>query len=267
MSEMEREEELYVERDGYVATIVLNRPHHLNAFTMSMIDRWVQVLNELSEDPECRVVVLTGRGRGFCSGVEIENLGPGGEPTPLDRKHTLWKRIHKIPLTLEAMDKPVIAMVNGTAVGAGLDMALMCDVRIAAKSAKLSEGYVRVGLVPGDGGAYFLPRLVGAAKALELLWTGDFITGETAERLGMVNHAIEDDQLPEFTYALAHKIASMPPLVVQTAKRAVYQSLRSDLRTSLDLISSHMGVIQSTEDSKEALRAFKEKRLGNYNGR
>ncbi|MDQ0191460.1 enoyl-CoA hydratase/isomerase family protein [Alicyclobacillus cycloheptanicus] len=266
MSEETHEQELYVERDGYVATIVLNRPHHLNAFTMSMIDKWAQVLNELAEDPECRVIVLTGRGKGFCSGVEIENLGQGGDPTPLDRKHTLFKRIHKIPLSLEAIDKPVIAMVNGTAVGAGLDMALMCDLRIAAKSAKLSEGYVRVGLVPGDGGAYFLPRLVGTAKALELLWTGEFIDAETAERLGMVNHAVDDEKLVSFTYALAHHIASMSPLVVQTAKRAVYQSVKTDLRTALDLISSHMGIIQSTDDSKEALRAFTEKRKGNYVG-
>lgn len=260
-----QEPEIVIERTGHVATIVLNRPHHYNAFTLTMIDAWVDALRELKEDPECRVIVLTGRGKGFCSGVEVGVLAE--EATPLERKNLLWKKIHRIPLLLEEIDKPVIAMINGVAVGAGLDMALMCDIRVAARSARLSEGYVRVGLVPGDGGAYFLPRLVGIAKALELLWTGEFIDGETAEKLGLVNHAVEDDQLAEFTYALANRIAEMPPLVIQTVKRAVYQSSRTDLRTALDLISSHMGIIQSTEDSREALRAFLEKRKGKYVGR
>lgn len=259
------EPEILIERDGFVGTIILNRPHHYNAFTLTMIDSWVKALEEFRDDNDIRVIVLTGAGKGFCSGVEVGVLAD--DAPPLARKDMLHRRIHKIPLLLQEIDKPVIAMVNGVAVGAGLDMALMCDMRIADKSARLCEGYARVGLVPGDGGAYFLPRLVGTAKALELLWTADFIDGDLAEKIGMVNHAVPGEDLRDFTYKMAHKIAEMPPLVIQTIKRAVYQSQNVDLRTALDLISSHMGIIQSTEDSREAIKAFREKRKGNYLGR
>ena len=136
----------------------------------------------------------------------------------------------------------MIAAVNGVAVGAGMDMALMCDMRIIARSARLSEGYIRVGLVPGDGGCYYLPRLVGPAKALELLLTGDFIDAEEAARLGIANHVVDDDELPAAVSALARKLADAPPVAVRMIKRAVYQSARTDLRTALDLISSHMSV-------------------------
>jgi enoyl-CoA hydratase/carnithine racemase len=258
--------DIEVQRDGRVTIVTLNRPEHLNAFTLPMIDRWVEILREAGDDPECRVIVLTGAGRGFCSGVELGHLEQE-QSTPLASKDMLWRHIHHIPLTLEALDKPVIAAINGVAVGAGLDMALMCDVRLAARSARLSEGYVRVGLVPGDGGAYYLPRLVGPARALELFWTGDFLSAEEAERIGMVNRVVPDEELMDRTLDLARRIAAQPPLVVQTTKRLVYQSLRLDLRTSLDLVSSHMGVLSSTEDSREARRAFLEKRSAEYHGR
>jgi enoyl-CoA hydratase/carnithine racemase len=148
-----------------------------------------------------------------------------------------------------------------------MDMALMCDMRVAARSARMSEGYIRVGLVPGDGGCYYLPRLAGTAKALELLLTGDFIDGDEAVRLGIANHVVEDADLPSFTARLARKIADAPPIAVRTIKRAVYQSAGSDLRTALDLISSHMAVVASTTDSAEAYAAFREKRQGTYVGR
>jgi enoyl-CoA hydratase/carnithine racemase len=142
----------------------------------------------------------------------------------------------------------------------------MCDMRIMARSARLSEGYVRVGLVPGDGGCYYLPRLVGTAKALELLLTGDFIGAEEAGRLGIANHVVDDADLAGAVDTLARKIADGPPVAIRTIKRAVYQSARSDLRTALDLISSHMAVVTSTEDSAEALAAFREKRPANFIG-
>lgn len=260
----ECEPEIMTRQEGHVGTIILNRPHHYNAFTLSMIDAWVKALETFRDDPNIRVIVLTGKGKGFCSGVEVGVLAE--DATPLERKDMLWRKIHRIPFILQEIDKPVIAMMNGVAVGAGLDMALMCDIRVASKTARLCEGYARVGLVPGDGGAYFLPRLVGTAKALELLWTADFIDGETAERIGMVNHAVDDEMLSEYTFGLANKIAQMPPLVIQTIKRAVYQSSNLDMRTALDMISSHMGIIQSTQDSKEAITAFREKRSATYVG-
>jgi enoyl-CoA hydratase/carnithine racemase len=252
--------------DGKVATILLNRPHRKNAFTLPMIDDWADALREVTADDGVRALVLTGAGDAFCSGIDLGDLS-GVEPTPLDRKRMLTHRIHRIALALEDLDKPVVAAVKGPAVGAGMDMALMCDMRFAGESARFSEGYIRVGLVPGDGGCFWLPRLVGVAKALELLLTGDFVDGREAERIGIANHCYPDDELLPKTYEFAERLAALPPVSVGVIKRATYQSLRLDLRTHLDLTSSHMAVVQSTSDSREAFAAFREKRPGHFEGR
>jgi enoyl-CoA hydratase/carnithine racemase len=165
------------------------------------------------------------------------------------------------------MDKPVIAMVNGVAVGAGMGMSLMCDMRIAADTARFSTGYVRVGLVPGDGDTYFLPRLIGTAKALELLWTADFIEAPQALELGIVNRVVPAAELREATYAFAAQVASGPQVPIRMIKRLVYQSMRLDLRTHLDLVSSHMAVVRETADHKEGVQAFKDKRPPQFTGR
>src|ERR1700737_3350538 len=144
-----------------VGTILLNRPHRKNAFTLEMIDEWAAVLVAARTDQDVRALVLTGAGDGFCSGVDLDALNHRASSSPLDVKRNLTDRIHRVAYALQDLDKPIIAAVNGVAVGAGMDMALMCDIRLAARSARFSEGYVRVGLVPGDGGCYFLPRLVG----------------------------------------------------------------------------------------------------------
>ena len=249
-----------------VATITLNRPDKLNAFTGEMIDTWATSLAKAQADEQVNVIVVTGNGRAFCAGGDVARMGEG-EPTPLQHKNQLWDHIHRIPKTLEGVDKPVIAMVNGLTVGAGMGMSLMCDVRIAAESARFSTGYVRVGLVPGDGDTYFLPRLVGSAKALELLWTADFIEAADALRLGIVNRVVPDAQLKEATYAFAKQIADGPQVPIRMIKRLVYQSLRLDLRTHLDLVSSHMAVVRRTEDHAEGVAAFKEKRPAKFKGR
>lgn len=256
---MENEEILFKKEDG-IGTITLNRPEKKNAFTLSMIDRWIEALEEWRKDTDVRVIVVTGAGDAFCSGVDFAaTRTEQQEDGPFERKSVLWDRIHRIPLTLEDIDKPVMAAVNGVAVGAGLDMALMCDLRFAADTARLSEGYVRVGLVPGDGGAYYLPRLVGIAKALELLWTGDFVDAQDALRIGMVNRVYPADRLMEETYNFARRLADGPATVIRMIKRATYQSSRVDLRTALDLISSHMGVIRFTKDSQDAMKATLER--------
>ncbi len=259
-------DELLYDVKDRVATLTLNRPDKMNAFTGPMIERWAWALNEAQRDPDVNVVVVTGAGKAFCAGGDVARMGEG-EPTPLDHKNMLWEHIHRVPKALEVMDKPVIAMVNGVAVGAGMGMAVMCDVRIASGAARFSTGYVRVGLVPGDGDTYFLPRLVGTAKALELLWTADFIEAAEAERLGIVNRVVPADRLAEETYALARKIAEGPQIPIRMIKRLVYQSLRLDLRTHLDLVSSHMAVVRETEDHKEGVQAFKDKRPPKFKGR
>jgi 2-(1,2-epoxy-1,2-dihydrophenyl)acetyl-CoA isomerase len=259
-------DELLYEVKDRIATLTLNRPDKMNAFTGPMIDRWAWALGDAQRDPEVSVVVVTGAGRAFCAGGDVARMGEG-KPAPLDHKNTLWEHIHRVPKALEVMDKPVIAMVNGVAVGAGMGMALMCDLRIASDSARFSTGYVRVGLVPGDGDTYFLPRLVGSARALELLWTADFVESAEAERLGIVNRVVPADRLAEETVALARRIAAGPQIPIRMIKRLVYQSLRLDLRTHLDLVSSHMAVVRETADHKEGVRAFQEKRAPRFEGR
>ncbi len=258
--------DLLYEVSDRVATITLNRPDKLNAFTGEMIDTWASSLAKAQADEQDNVLVVTGKGGAFCAGGDVARMGDG-EPTPLQHKNQLWDHIHRIPKTLEGVDKPVIAMVNGLTVGAGMGMSLMCDVRIAAESARFSTGYVRVGLVPGDGDTYFLPRLVGSAKALELLWTADFIEAADALRLGIVNRVVPDAQLKAATYAFAKQIADGPQVPIRMIKRLVYQSLRLDLRTHLDLVSSHMAVVRRTEDHVEGVAAFKEKRPAKFKGR
>src|SRR5262249_11476778 len=189
--------------------------------------------------------------------------GPGA----LGLKEELGHHIHRIPKTLEAMDKPVIAMVNGVAVGAGMGMCLMCDVRVASDQARFATGYVGVGLVPGDGDTYFLPRLVGSAKALELFWTGEFVDAAEALRLGIVNRGVPAAELASATYALAQRIAQGPQIAIRMIKRLVYQSARLDLRTHLDLVSSHMSIARQTADHAEGVAAFKEKRPPRFQGK
>src|SRR6266852_6364568 len=217
---------LYEVKDK-VATITLNRPDKLNAFTRDMIDAWAKALTAAQQDDSVNVVVVTGTGRAFCSGGDVGRMREG-EPSALDGKNSLWEGVHRVPKTLETVDKPVIAMVNGLAVGAGMGMCVMCDMRVAAESARFSTGYVRVGLVPGVG---------------------------------------PDAQLKDATYALARQIADGPQIPIRMIKRLVYQSLRLDLRTHLDLVSSHMSIVRQTADHAEGVAAFKEKRPPKFQGR
>jgi enoyl-CoA hydratase/carnithine racemase len=240
----------YAVDDG-IATITLDRPERMNAFTLLTIDAWVAALTDAAADVQVRVVVVRATGSAFCAGIDLAALA-ALERTPIARKEVLSKRIHRVALALDDLDKPTIAAINGPAVGAGLDMALLCDMRIAARSARLGEGYIKVGLVPGDGGAWLLPRLVGPAKAMELLMTGDFVDALEAERLGLVNTVVDDEQLLDATYALARRIAAAPPVQIAMIRRLVRQSGTVDLRTHLDLVSSHAGIVGSINDATAA---------------
>jgi len=250
-----------------IATITLNRPEKKNAFTTEMLYAWGDALLECAKREDVRVVVLTGAGDAFCSGGDVNNMKDRAEDTAYQRKVALAERVHRIPLILESFEKPLIVAVNGVATGAGMDMALMGDIRIAASSARFAETYMRIGIFSGDGGAWFLPRIVGTAKALDLLWTGRFIDAAEAERMGIVSRVVPDEQLMSATYELASQIAVQPPIAVRMMKRAVYQSERMDLRTHLDMASSHMAAIFSTQDHREAVTAFQEKRKPQFNGR
>jgi enoyl-CoA hydratase/carnithine racemase len=259
-------DELVFEVNDTIATIRLNRPERLNAFTYPMLEAWGDAIEAARDDANVRAVVLTGTGRGFCSGGDVRAMAErhrDGE-TAFQRKTALHERIHRIPRLLEDFDKPYIVAINGVATGAGLDMALMGDIRFAAASARMAETYIKVGLIAGDGGTWFLPRIVGVPKALELLWTGDFIDAHEALRIGLVNKVVPDDALMAHTYEFARRLAAAPALTLRLMKRAVYQGLRMDLRASLDMVSSHLGVISTTADQREAVAAFNEKRPPNY---
>jgi len=252
--------------DG-IATITLDRPERMNAFTFDMIDAWAGHIAAARTDEAIRVLVVTGAGKAFCSGGDIVEMKARLAQTPLQRKSELWNRIQRIPLSLEDFDKPVLMAVNGAATGAGMDLALQGDLRFAAESARFAETYVKVALVPGAGGTWFLPRVVGTAKALELFWTGDFVNAAEAERLGIVNKVVPDAALMDHVYAVARKIAAGPALATRTIKRAVYQGLRTDLRTALHQMSSHYAVVTSSDDHREAVEAFIEKRKPRFSGR
>ncbi len=249
-------EHLKVSVEDGLARIVLDRPERMNAFTFEMIDAWTDALIRCRTDDAVKVVIVTGAGPAFCSGGDIVEMGERLEQSPAQRKSELFERIERIPLALEDLDKPVIAAVNGVATGAGMDLALMCDIRYAAQSARFAETYVRVGLVPGAGGAHYLPRLVGTAKALELFFTGDFVDADEALRLGLVNRVFPDDALQAEVERIARRMARAPSLTLRMIKRAIYQGMRNDLRTNLDLISSHYAVITATQEHKDAVRAF-----------
>ena len=248
-----------IDEDG-IARITLNRPERRNAFTFDMIAAWHAALEDSKKNPKVKVVVITGAGDAFCAGGDIVEMMDRMDQTAAQRKAELFDRVQRIPLALEDMDKPVIAAMNGAAAGAGLDLALMCDLRIAARSATFGETYTKVGIVPGAGGAWFLPRLVGTAKALELFWTAEFLSAEQAEDIGMVNRVVDDADLMEVTDALARKIAASPQQSVRMIKRAVLAGMRSDLRTHLDMISSHYAIVTLGEDHREAVARFVERR-------
>ncbi|MGX9134613.1 enoyl-CoA hydratase/isomerase family protein [Rummeliibacillus sp. JY-2-4R] len=265
--------DLLFESNGPIATITLNRPKSMNAFSEEMIQEWIHALETVRDSDSIRVLIVKGNGKCFCAGGDIKAMGAGRgffesdedvTSTALARKNSLWKRVQRIPLLLEEIDKPVIAQVHGFAFGAGLDMALMCDIRIVAESTKLSESYVNVGIVPGDGGAYYLPKLVGIDQALDMLWTGRVLTAVEAKEKGLVTFVVPDHELEEHTLAYAEKLASGPAATIQFMKRAVYQSQSMNLRSSLDYISSAMGIITELPDYHEGVTSVIEKRRPSF---
>lgn len=258
-----KEPHILYETDGHIAKIILNRPEARNAFSPEMITLWRQFLENARDDKKIRVIVVTGKGDTFCSGGDIRDMAEG-KLCSWEMKRFLWEGVHRIVLTLEGIDKPVIAAINGAAMGAGLDMAIMCDLRVCSDRAKLAESYVMMGLAPGDGGAYFLPRLIGIARAMELFLTGKILDADTALEIGLVNRVVPHDRLMEETLSLAGEIAAKPPLATQMIKRAVYQAQGTDLRSHLDYISSQVALLSETRDHQEAARAFLEKRTPSF---
>lgn len=268
---MDFEQIIYDKGDG-IATITLNRPERMNAFTPIMIDEWYTVLQDAHKDRDVRVVIVTGSGRGFCAGADVIGRGPLENLMDRGRTHVenlnfLRDGVQRIPRLVALMDKPYIAAVNGAAVGAGMDMASMCDIRFASDDARFGMTYVRMGIIPGDGGAYYLPRIVGMARALDLLWTGRIIDANEALAIGYVSAVVPADDLMAHAKDYAAKLVKGPAVSIQQAKRLAYRSQELSLDAALDLAQQAMFVCQSTEDAREGPRSFAEKREPEFKGR
>jgi 2-(1,2-epoxy-1,2-dihydrophenyl)acetyl-CoA isomerase len=270
---MDFEQILYEKQHG-VATITLNRPERMNAFTEVMIREWAAALEDARLDGAVRVVIVTGAGRGFCAGADLrggsgvaEGARGDGPPAASARRNWLRDGVHYVPRAVQLLDKPYIAAVNGAAVGAGMDMASMADIRIASQQAKFAMSYVKVGLIPGDGGAYFLPRIVGIARALELIWTGDFLDADEALRIGYVSKVVPTEQLMDEATSFARRLADGPAVAMQLAKRLVYRGLEASWHEAFEMAGQAMAIAQSTEDAREGPRAFVESRPPKFTGR
>lgn len=254
---------LEVEVADHVGWVRLDRPARKNSFTVPMLHAWAEAYTALQQDDDVRVVVLIGRGDAFCAGADLDVLG---ERDPLAERRLMTDDVHRVALAADRLTKPLIAGINGVAVGAGLDMALMCDYRIAADDARVSEGYVRVGLVPGDGGCHYLPRVIGRSRALRMLWTGEFVGAAQALDWRLFDETCPRAELEGRLAEFARSLAEQPPVAVQLVKGAVRFGEHADLRSSLDLIASHQAVARSTRDSAEALAAFRAGRTPTFTG-
>ncbi len=246
--------------EEHIATITLNRPQTLNAFTENLINEWTSAIETVKTDKKVRVLVVTGAGRGFCSGMDVSGAAAGGEPLPLyARRNFMRLGVHKVCRALESLDKPYVASINGPAAGAGMDMASMADIRIMSDKARVGMNYVRMGLLPGDAGCYFLPRIVGAAKALELIWSGRMIDAEEALRIGYVSKVVPHDKLAAATKEFCLQF-TQAPVATQYAKRLVWRGMDMFRNINLEMAEMAMLINSTTPDTKEGPKAWVEKR-------
>jgi 2-(1,2-epoxy-1,2-dihydrophenyl)acetyl-CoA isomerase len=263
---MEYRSILYNKESGK-ATVTLNRPRAFNALNREIIDELLHALGEAAQDREVKVLILTGAGRAFCFGADISEFNRQREAGTSDSALLLLEKIQEIIRLLTGMPKPVIAGINGFATGLGLDLAMACDLRIAAERAKLAEAYISIGLVPDGGGTFLLPRLVGLARAAEMIFTGDPLGAAEAERLGLVNRVVPADELPKEIEFLADRLARSPSLALGLAKQALWKNLQGTLESSLQVEAQSQKACLASEDHREAVRAFLEKRAPIFHGK
>lgn len=255
-------ENLRLERSpGGVATLTIDRPERKNAADLATFDELRRAFDEVAERAEVRVLVLTGAGDAFCSGADL-TMG-GAQRSTLD----VIRRIHAGVLALSEIPKPTIAKVNGAAAGAGMNLALGCDLIVAARGARFSEIFTRRGLSIDYGGSWLLPRLIGLHRAKELVLLGDFFSAEEAERIGLINRAVPDAELDAFVDAWAERLAAGPPLALSMAKRLLNAGLDATLPQALENEAMAQAVNSGTEDMREAFQAFREKREPRFGGR
>ena len=259
---------LRYEVNDYVATITLDRPEVKNALNRELYARLEQAFRDAHRDPDVRCVILTGAGSAFCSGDDVKEimLAPGAE-TPATRQREPAPRPTPAAMAVLECDKPVIAAVNGAAVGWGVDLALFCDIRIASDRARFGELFIKRGLVPDIGGLWRLPQIVGPSKAAELLFTGDIIDAAEAERIGLVSRVVPHDELMTAAPELARKIAANPPIAMRYLKHGLRLSAPGDPREMGAYVMNALAYLFTTEDHREGALSFVEKREPVFKGR
>jgi enoyl-CoA hydratase/carnithine racemase len=259
--------DLEVTKENYLLWITLDNESMANAITDDMIDSLEDLLSFADEDNSVRTIILTGKGKCFCAGGDVKAMESktgmfAGESDELRRRYR--RGIQRIPKTIEAINTPIIAMINGAAIGAGCDLAAMCDLRIASEKAKFGETFSKLGLVPGDGGTFFLSRVLGYAKAMEMYLTGKIYNADEALSMGLVNKVVKVDELKQSTEEMALMIANNAPIAVTMTKSALKMARTADLSSQLELLASYQGIAQRTNDHFEGISALKEKRDGEF---
>ena len=254
-------------KDGAVATLQLNRPRALNALDEATIEEVREALARATADSEVKVLLLTGSGRAFCFGADVSEFQKCRERGGLASLEILLSKAQEVIRVLFEMPKPTLAVLNGFASGLGLDLALACDLRIAGERVKLSEAFVSMGLVPDGGGTFLLPRLVGLARAAELIFTGVPIAASEAERIGLINRVVPSLELEEVARQLALKLAGGPALAISLAKQALRKNLRADFNEALRVEADFQKLCFASADHQEAVRSFLERRDPVFAGR
>jgi enoyl-CoA hydratase/carnithine racemase len=258
------------EKDGHIVTITMNRPEMRNPISEAgMVDGIVDALERMSADADVRCGILTGAGTAFSSGGDLKKMQEGltqraQQPTQTPKYYS--RGIQRIPLAFAKLDVPVIAAVNGPAIGAGCDLTCMCDIRIAAETARFAESFVKVGIIPGDGGAWLLPRVVGYSKACEMAFTGDMVDAAEALACGLVSKVVPDAELMTAARALAKRIAANPAQAVRMTKRLMAQGRELSLPALLEMSAAMQALAHTTADHREAVNAFLEKRKPAFTG-
>lgn len=259
------------EKSGRVATVTMNRPESRNAIaTVEDCDDLAGVLRKANDDPEINAVILTGAGKSFCAGGDLkairERSGIGPRATPDATRANYRRGVHTIIKALAEVEVATIAAINGHAIGLGLDIGILCDMRIASASAKMASSFVKVGIIPGDGGAWILTNAIGATRAAELVLTGDTIDAEEAMRIGLVSRIAPDETLMDEARTLAARVAVNPPRTVRLAKRLLREAQHGRLSDVLELSAAFQALAHETADHKEAVDAFTEKRPPKFTG-
>ena len=265
-------ETIILKKRGAIATIVLNRPEVLNAISPIMFDELDNAFKDVDADADIRVVILTGAGRAFSASVDLEEETNGKDRFlpdmgPDEQRQFVREFPQRVTRAIMDIEKPTIAMVNGPAIGDAFDWVLACDLRVASTKARFMCGFVRMGLIPDTGATWFYPRLLGLPKTFELLFTENWLEAEEAYRIGMLNRLVQPGELESETMAMANQVARQAPIAVKLSKAHVYRGLKMSLNDSLEMAADGEIVAMATEDHREALAAFREKRKPVFKGR